>query len=337
MQAVGYSASGRGLPTRRICGCSLRYFSAASNVHRALEAWACRFPRAAGDFLELHAHLRAGAPARQDDAVQYGRPEPLLCIARLPAANERGERVAAIVGRTSVNSLERDNLRDVQIGGHSGFKSANIVIDPGGKAVGLDFGLAKRLAKNGEPQTVHSIAGNQQAPAGTLSHMAPEVLLGGRADARSDIWSIGVLLYELVTGSLPFKGRTEFETSAAILMSLVHEWSTRCRWRCGSSSSAALSKDPASRYQRASDVREALKRVETNPESAGRLASTDEPQAASAQITAVVTFLILATLSDARVRQHHAVTAPRVETFAAPPLGSEADKEAEDVFARGHD
>ena len=64
---------------------------------------------------------------------------------------------------------------------------------------------------------MESMSGDQQPPAGTLSHMAPEVLLGGRADARSDVWSIGVLLYELVTGDLPFKGRTAFETSAAIL------------------------------------------------------------------------------------------------------------------------
>ena len=85
-------------------------------------------------------------------------------------------------------------------------KSANIVIDAGGKAVVLDFGLAKRLAKNGEPHTVDSVAGNQHGPAGTLSHMAPEVLLGGRADARSDIWSFGVLLYELVDGQAAVQG-----------------------------------------------------------------------------------------------------------------------------------
>ena len=92
--------------------------------------------------------------------------------------------------------------------------SSSIAAD---KAIVLDFGLAKRLLNSGEPHTVESMSDSQQPPAGTLSYMAPEVLLGGRADARSDVWSIGVLLYEIVTGDLPFKGRTAFETSAAIL------------------------------------------------------------------------------------------------------------------------
>ena len=100
---------------------------------------------------------------------------------------------------------------------HRDLKSSNIVIDRGGKAIVLDFGLARSLLKGTEPQSAESMTGNLHRPAGTLSHMSPEVLLGGPADERSDVWSMGVLLYELMTGELPFKGRTAFETSSAIL------------------------------------------------------------------------------------------------------------------------
>ena len=218
---------------------------------------------------------------------------------------------------------------------HRDLKSANIVIDSGGKAVVLDFGLAKRLAKNGEPHTVDSVPGNKHGPAGTLSHMAPEVLLGGRADARSDIWSFGVLLYELVTGRLPFKGRTEFETSASILNEsptpVEHPVPLALRLviaRC-------LVKDPASRYQRASDVREALKRIGADRSWPVVWRLLLNRRRGALQITAVATCLTLAALSDARVRQHFAVTAPRVGTLAVLPLANDADKDGEDVFGAG--
>ncbi len=91
------------------------------------------------------------------------------------------------------------------------------MIDRSGPAIVLDFGLAKRIKQAGDSRSAPSMTETQLAPAGTLSHMAPEVLLGGRIDARSDVWSMGVLLYELMTGELPFSGRTAFETSSAIL------------------------------------------------------------------------------------------------------------------------
>ena len=96
-----------------------------------------------------------------------------------------------------------------------------------------------------------------------------------------------------------------------------------------------LVKDPASRYQRASDVREALKRVGTNRSWPVVWRLLLNRKRGALRITAVATCLMLAALSDARVRQHLAVTAPRVGTLAVLPLGSEADKEGEDVFGAG--
>jgi eukaryotic-like serine/threonine-protein kinase len=144
---------------------------------------------------------------------------------------------------------------------HRDLKSSNVVIDREQRAVVLDFGVARRLPPSDEPQGRETTVTKPFELAGTLSHMAPEVLCGQRADARSDIWAFGVLLHELLTGELPFTGRTQFEVSSAIIndppktidgpiplgLRLIVE-------RC-------LVKDPAGRYQSAESVRRALEAV----------------------------------------------------------------------------
>ena len=218
---------------------------------------------------------------------------------------------------------------------HRDLKSANIVIDSSGKAVVLDFGLAKRLAKNGEPHTVDSVPANRHGPAGTLSHMAPEVLAGGSADARSDIWSFGVLLYELATARLPFRGRTDFETSASILNEspapLEHTVPLALRLVI----EQCLVKDPARRYQRASDVRDALRGVAADRSWLVVWRLVFNRRRRSLQIAAVGTCFMVAALSDVRVWPHLGLTAPRVDTLVMLPLASEPEQDGEDVFAAG--
>jgi len=103
---------------------------------------------------------------------------------------------------------------------HRDLKSANIVITPEGIVKVLDFGVAKRLVDSGAHQaatrTIDTLA-PAGPPVGTIHYMAPEVLRGRPADARSDIWSFGVLLYEMAAGALPFTGATVYEVSSAIL------------------------------------------------------------------------------------------------------------------------
>lgn len=143
---------------------------------------------------------------------------------------------------------------------HRDLTASNVMIDRSGRPIILDFGLAKRLNRADERPSSGSMILTSDQPAGTLSYMPPEVLLGRPADARSDIWSLGVILHQLLTGTLPFTGRTAFQTSAAILaddprstapsplaLRLVVE-------RC-------LAKDPCRRYQRAGDLHRALKAI----------------------------------------------------------------------------
>src|SRR6202140_3833613 len=141
---------------------------------------------------------------------------------------------------------------------HRDLKTANVVITAQGHVKVLDFGLAKRIVDDATEETRSMLSGFQGSDmVGTLPYMAPEILTGEKADARTDIWSFGVLLYNLSTGKLPFKGRTSFELTSSILKEIpdcspITNPSLRALiLRC-------LAKKPEQRYQAAGEVRAAL-------------------------------------------------------------------------------
>jgi TolB-like protein len=92
--------------------------------------------------------------------------------------------------------------------------------------------------------------------------MAPEQLRGEAADARSDIWALGVLLYEMAAGVRPFKGRTGFEVSSAILKEKAAPLPRTVPSELGGIVGRCLEKEPGRRFRRASEVEAALKVVE---------------------------------------------------------------------------
>ena len=99
---------------------------------------------------------------------------------------------------------------------HRDLKSTNVMITPKRGAKVLDFGLARMLDTHQIDALSHSQRSltDEGMIAGTLPYMAPELLRGQRGDQRSDIWALGVLLYEMVAGRRPFTGATGFEVSA---------------------------------------------------------------------------------------------------------------------------
>ncbi len=158
---------------------------------------------------------------------------------------------------------------------HRDIKSNNIKITPSGQVKVLDFGIAKSGAS-----PALTVTG---AFVGTLQYLSPEQLVGGVADTRSDIWSLGVLLYEMTTGHLPFDANTIGElcqkitkasyTPPTVMNQNVPREVQNIISRC-------LKKNPSDRYQSA---RELLQDV-TNAAVALSLASTR--LASSAPITA---------------------------------------------------
>ncbi len=103
---------------------------------------------------------------------------------------------------------------------HRDIKSSNIIITPRGQAKVLDFGLAKLLSDKGRAaearEQVEELT-RLGAPLGTPSYMSPEQARGDRSDHRSDIYSLGVVIYEMAGGRLPFKRESNVETMHAVM------------------------------------------------------------------------------------------------------------------------
>jgi serine/threonine protein kinase len=147
---------------------------------------------------------------------------------------------------------------------HRDLKSGNIVITSDGLVKVLDFGLAKQIGGGVFEGSTLSFATIQGASSlsGTLPYMAPEILRGEPADHRSDLWALGIVLYEAASGRLPFEGRTGFEISSAIMREIPNPLGPPVPPGLWAVIQRCLAKEPMQRYQRASEVQAALEAVQ---------------------------------------------------------------------------
>ncbi|TSA15950.1 serine/threonine protein kinase [bacterium] len=149
---------------------------------------------------------------------------------------------------------------------HRDVKADNIMVNSKNQIKVMDFGLAKLKGSLKLTKTSSTV--------GTLAYMAPEQIQGGEVDARSDIFSFGVVLYEMLTGHLPFRGEHE----AAMMYSIVNEDSEPIQNFLPDASSdlihvlnRLLEKNPQDRYQSITDVVIELKRLKRDTSRVSRL------------------------------------------------------------------
>jgi serine/threonine-protein kinase len=157
-------------------------------------------------------------------------------------------RAAALAG-TVLSALDYAHRHGVV---HRDVKSANIIVMPDGDVKVMDFGIARVLGTQRQTQVGHVV--------GTLSYMSPEQIQGLDVDARSDLYSLGIVLYEMLTGRPPFEADTEWK----LMQAQISQRPAALGEVAGVSADLetivfkALEKPPDARFQNATEFRRAL-------------------------------------------------------------------------------
>ncbi len=212
---------------------------------------------------------------------------------------------------------------------HRDIKSGNVMVTDSGQVKVLDFGLAKLL-----DETEAATAGIHQTeltevgvPYGTATYAAPEQARGDRVDARADIFSTGVLLYEMLTGTWPFRGKSTVDVRHAVLYDapkpLAEARPGATPPRLQQILDRAMAKDPSNRYQRISELGDELRKVLQEVSSGAQFEVTAAPArhlAGANPVSRALRWLKTLTGSEPHTSSPQLTSVPAVGTTEAPSI-----------------
>jgi len=248
-------------------------------------------------------------------AMEYVEGHPLSEFLR-----EKGMAVETVLryGRQICAALEHAHEHGIV---HRDLKPVNVVVTPNGDAKILDFGLAKRT----DPEQLHRKTTEGAATesnvglTGTLPYMSPEQLEGKETSARSDIWSLGVMMYEMSSGKRPFAGENLYRLCTAIIQEPVPPLPENVPAGLAAVIRRCLEKEPARRYQRASEVRAALEALELTGALAGAAARAETPRLSVLWgVVALVVIVLAGVAIDMAWRNSKRAKAPASGVIVVP-------------------
>ncbi len=283
-----------------------------------------------------HPHICTIHEVGDEDGVPFIAME-LVAGETLQAIARRGpltaERVCRL-GRQLADALEHAHAHGIV---HRDFKSANVIVTPDGRAKVLDFGIARRaLAPASDATRTETMADASGTVSGTLAYLAPELLQGHPAGVQSDIWALGVVIYEMIRGRRPFAGATASELTAAILRDPVLPLPAGTPAGLARVVARCLAKEPADRPAHAGEVSLGLEVADTSavvaPAAAGRRRGA--PVAALA-VAAIIAVAGAAGLIAWRSWSAPAALANKVEAIAVLPFENLSRDPEQEFFSDG--
>ncbi len=239
---------------------------------------------------------------------------------------------------------------------HRDLKPDNIVVGTSGQVKILDFGLAKLLEERGGAgdrgasrlQTISDEMTREGKVFGTVAYMSPEQARGEVVDTRSDIFSFGITLYEMLTGAAPFRGRTPMDILSAIIKepaAPVVEANPEVPPDLERVLAKCLEKDPEDRYHHADEVVTDLRRLKRQTDSGvqavrpaargGRARQWDVAAAVAVALAGTAGILVALNIGGWRDRLLRGSARGRISSLAVLPLVNLARDPEQEYFTDG--